>query len=123
MIAGEKAVAGRVHPRGLVDRGVPNRMAGVARELRGVMAHRPPIPLAEWVDGIHLVDVVAEPIEELVPGEAPQGLPRADVGESLVQLAGDIGHVREARAALGDVDGAVLAPPETGRAWGRERVC
>ena len=111
MIAGEEAMSGRVHPRGLVDRGDPDGMAGIAGELRGMMTHRPPVSLAERVDGIDLVDVVAEPVEKLVPGEALQGVPRARVGKPLVELMRDVGHVRETRAALGDVDRAVLTRP------------
>jgi hypothetical protein len=86
-------------------------MAGLASELRGVMTHRPPVPFAEGVDGIHLVDVIAEPIEELVAGKPAQLVACADVSEALVQLAGYIGDVREARAAL-----------SCGSAWKRDPV-
>ena len=61
--------------------------------------------------GIHLIDVVAEPIKERVAGKASQGISGAQVGEAFVEFAGNVRHVREARPALGDVDGAVLARP------------
>lgn len=111
MIAGEEAMPGRVHPRGLVDRGDPDGMAGIAGELRRVVAHRPPVSLAERVDGIDLVDVVAEPVEKLVAGEALQRIARPRIGKPLIELARDVRHVRETGAALGDIDGAILTRP------------
>ena len=86
-------------------------MAGIAGELRRVVAHRPPVSLAERVDGIDLVDVVAEPVEKLVAGEALQRIARPRIGKPLIELARDVRHVRETGAALGDVDGAVLTRP------------
>ena len=86
-------------------------MTGVARELRRVMPHRAPVPFAEGMDGVDLVDVVAEPVEELVSGKAAKAFLRPRIGEQLVQFAREVGNGSEARSTLGDVHGAILARP------------
>ena len=63
------------------------------------------------MNGVDLVDVVAEPIEKLVARKHPQAALRSYLGEPLVEFARDVGDGGEARSALGDVDGAVLACP------------
>src|SRR3546814_14365893 len=63
------------------------------------------------MDGVDLVDVVAEPVEKLVSRKYAKAALRAHVGKPLVEFTRDIGHGCEARAALGDVDGPVLPPP------------
>ena len=111
MISGEKAVAGRLHPTILVDRGNADRVAGFAGELGGMVAHGAPVPFAEGMNGVDLVDVVAEPIEKLVARKPPQAALRSYLGEPLVEFARDVGDGGEARSALGDVNGAILARP------------
>src|SRR3546814_15524945 len=63
------------------------------------------------MDGVDLVDVVAEPVEKLVSRKSAKAALRAHVGQPLVEFTRDIGHGCEARAALGDVDGPVLPRP------------
>ena len=104
-------MAGRFHPSILIDGGDADRVAGFARELGGVMAHRTAIAFAERVNGVDLVDVVAEPIEKLVSRKPPEAALRFYLGEPLVELAREVGDGRKARSPLGDVDGAVLARP------------
>src|SRR3546814_2000107 len=94
-----------------VDRGDADRVSGLARELRRVVAHGAPITFAERMDGVDLVDVVAEPVEKLVSRKSAKAALRAHVGKPLVEFTRDIGHGCEARAALGDVDGPVLPRP------------
>src|SRR3546814_2067645 len=86
-------------------------LSGLARELRRVVAHGAPITFAERMDGVDLVDVVAEPVEKLVSRKSAKAALRAHVGKPLVEFTRDIGHGCEARAALGDVDGPVLPRP------------
>src|SRR3546814_11733757 len=64
------------------------------------------------MDGVDLVDVVAEPVEKLVSRKSAKAALRAHVGKPLVEFTRDIGHGCEARAALGDVDGPVLRSEE-----------
>ena len=63
------------------------------------------------MNGVDLVDVIAEPIEKLVSRKPAKAVLRGDVGEQFVELARDIRDMREARAALGGIDGAVFARP------------
>src|SRR3546814_2897177 len=111
MIPRAKAVPGCLHPLVFVDRGDADRVSGLARELRRVVAHGAPITFAERMDGVDLVDVVAEPVEKLVSRKSAKAAFRAHVGKPLVEFTRDIGHGCEARAALGDVTGPVLPPP------------
>src|SRR3546814_11436473 len=57
---------GCLHPLVFVDRGDADRVSGLARELRRVVAHGAPITFAERMDGVDLVDVVAEQVEKIV---------------------------------------------------------
>ena len=86
-------------------------MAGLARELRGVETHRSPIAFAEGMNGIQLVDVIAEPIEKGVSRKSAEPVLCSDVGEQLIQLARDVGDMREACAAFANIDGAVFPRP------------
>jgi hypothetical protein len=50
-------------------------------------------------------------VEKLIAGKPAQRFTGPDVSKALVEFARDVGHVREARSALGDVDGTVLTRP------------
>src|SRR3546814_9674213 len=73
-------------PLVFVDRGDADRVSGLARELRRVVAHGAPITFAERMDGVDLVDVVAEPVEKLVSRKSAKAALRAHVGKPLVEF-------------------------------------
>ena len=72
------------------------------------MAHRAAIAFAEWVDRVQLVDVVAEPIEEILARKAPKLIAGRKILECGGQGIADIGGVRKQTPAFADVHRAVL---------------
>src|SRR3546814_14778611 len=109
MIPRWKAVPGCLRPLGVVDRGDADRVSGLARELRRVVAHGAPITFAERMDGVDLVGRRIIKNKKLVSRKAAEAALRAHVGKPLVALHTDIAHGCKARAALGDFGGPVIA--------------
>ena len=72
-----------------------------------MVAHRAPVPLAEGVNGVDLVDVVAEPVEKLVAGK-PAGSVRVLAQAPADPVVGDQ-DVEQPEAVRADGDHLVPA--------------